>query len=418
MIIHQVQVNVGRVVASVLLILTAGCSTTQPPAEDSVAPVQIARTERGAIQRIISARGILYPVNQAAVTPKISAPIETFYVNRGDRVHRGQLLAVLEHEDLAAALAEARGSYEQAEASYRRTTAASLPETLAQAKADVRSSEEELKVARKLYENRKDLQAQGAIAQRLVDEANASYVQALNRHEVAQQRLESLQKAGQKEQTREAKAQMDAAEGRYRAAQVQLDYSRIHSPIDGVVTDRPAYAGDMATAGSPLMTIMDTSRLIARVSVPSDELVFLKKGDAAKIRDADASDQLQGAVTVVSPALDPNSTTAEVWIEAVNRDGGLRPGMSVDSSIVADSVTDALIIPTVAILPSEGDAGRVMVIDSHSVAHQRLIRIGIQNEGRTQVLDGLQEGDQVVVEGGVGLEDGAQVSIQKAGGND
>ncbi len=418
MLNDQVQMKIRLIVAAAILVLAAGCTRTEPTEPESAAPVQTAQVVRAPIQRVVAARGILHPIDQAAVTPKISAPIETFYVNRGDRVHRGQLLAVLEHQDLAAAVAEAKGTYEQAEASYRRTTTASLPEALSQAEADVRSTQEALEVARKLYENRKGLEEQGALPPRLVDEANASYVQARSQHEIALKHLESLKESGQEEQIKESRAQMEAARGRYQAAQVQLEYARIHSPIDGVVTDRPAYAGDMATAGSPLMTIMDTSRLIARVNVPSDELTFLKKGDPATIRDPDTPDQLQGNVTVVSPALDPNSTTAEVWIEAANRDGGLRPGMSVETSIVAESLKGALVIPTVAILPTQGDDPRVMVVDADSVANERRIRIGIQNDGKTQVLNGLQEGEEVVVQGGVGLEDGAQVSLQRAGRND
>ncbi|MEJ2144808.1 MAG: efflux RND transporter periplasmic adaptor subunit [Acidobacteriota bacterium] len=418
MLKHQARTKIGIALAAGTLVLAAGCAETAPPETEPVAPVEVAPAVRGPIQRIITARGILYPVNLAAVTPKISAPIEKFYVDRGDTVHRSQLLAVLEHRDLAAAVAEAKGAYEQTEASYRRTVAASLPEALAQAEADVRSSEEELQVARTLYENRKQLQEQGAIAQRLVDEANSAYVQAQSRHEVALKRLDSLKKSGQEEQIKEARAAMDAAKGRYEAAQVQLDYAQIRSPIDGVVTDRPGFAGDMATAGTPLLTIMDTSRLVARVNVPSDELVFLKEGDTATIGSSDTPAHLSGTVVVVSPALDPNSTTGEVWVEAANHGSSLRPGMSVEASIIAESLKDALLIPSVALLPSEGGEERVMVVGSDSVVHERQIEIGIQEDDKTQVVKGLEAGDQVVVQGGVGLEDGTQVSIEKAGKND
>ncbi|MFZ0426482.1 MAG: efflux RND transporter periplasmic adaptor subunit [Acidobacteriota bacterium] len=418
MLSDHVPRQIRSVAAAAILLLAAGCAETETPQTEPVAPVQTAEVVRGPIQRIITAQGILYPVNQAAVTPKISAPIEKFFVDRGDPVHRGQLLAVLEHRDLAAAVAEARGAYEQAQASYRRTVEAALPENLAQAEADVRASEEALEVARTLYENRRRLQQQGAIAQRLVDEANAAYVQAQSRHEIALKHLDSLKSAGQEQQIKEARAQMDAAKGRYDAAQVQLDYAQIRSPIDGVVTDRPGYAGDMATAGTPLLTIMDISRLVARVNVPSDELVFLKEGDTATIGSPGTPAHLSGTVVVVSPALDPSSTTGEVWVEAANHGSSLRPGMSVEASIVAESVKDALLIPSVALLPSEGGEELVMVVGSDSVVHEHRIQIGIQEDKETQVLKGLEAGDQVVVQGGVGLEDGAKVSIEKAGQND
>ena len=92
--------------------------------------------------------------------------------------------------------------------------------------------------------------------------------------------------------------------------------------------------------------------------------------------------------------------------------------MSVEASIIAESLKDALLIPSVALLPSEGGEERVMVVGSDSVVHERQIEIGIQEDDKTQVVKGLEAGDQVVVQGGVGLEDGTQVNIEKAGKND
>jgi len=405
------------IVTACLLLLTAACSQEETPEPEPVAPVQTAVAQRSAIQRTIQARGILHPVNQASVTPKISAPVKAFYVNRGDRVHRGQLLAVLEKTDLAAAVAEAKGDYEQAESSYRSTTSVSLPEDMTKAQADVQSTREALDASQKLYESRKELFQQGALPRRLVDEANVAYVQARNQHDIAVKHLESLEKTGKEEQVKAATAQLDAARGRYQAAQAQLGYSEIHSPIDGVITDRPTYAGEMAAAGTPLLTVMDISRVIARANVPSDQLTFLKVGDQA-ISPPDSPDQLSGRVTVVSPALNPNSMTAEVWVEAANPGNSLKPGMAVQVVIRAGEVRDAVVIPATALLPAEGGTSAVLVVDAHSVAHKRAVRTGIREADKVQVLSGVQAGEQVVVVGGVGLEDGAKVNVQKAGGHD
>ncbi len=406
------------IVTACLLLLTAACSQEETPEPEPVAPVQTAVAQRSGIQRIIQARGILYPVNQASVTPKISAPVKVFYVNRGDRVRSGQLLAVLENTDLAAAVAEAKGAYEQAESSFRSTTSVSLPEDLTKAQADVQSTREALDAAQKLFESRKELFQQGALPRRLVDEANVAYVQARNQHDIAVKHFESLERTGKEEQVKAATAQLDAARGRYQAAQAQLGYSEIHSPIDGVITDRPTFAGEMSAAGAPLLTVMDISRVIARANVPSDQLTFLKVGDQARISSPDSPAHLTGKVTVVSPALNPNSMTAEVWVEAANPGNSLKPGMSVQAVISAGEVPDAVVIPATALLPAEGGTSAVLVVDAHSVAHKKAVRTGIREADKVQLLSGVQAGEQVVVVGGVGLEDGAKVSVQKASGHE
>jgi HlyD family secretion protein len=401
------------------LLLFAACSQDDAPEPQPVAPVQTAVAQRSKIQRLIQARGILYPVDQAGVTPKISAPVKAFYVNRGDRVRRDQLLAVLENSDLMAAVAVAKGDYEQAESSYRSTTSVSLPEDLTKAQAEVESTRQALEAAQNLFESRKELFQQGALPRRLVDEANVAYVQARNQHDIAVKHLEALEKTGRQEQVKGAAAQLDAARGRYQAAEAQLGYSEIRSPIDGVVTDRPTYPGEMATSGTPLLTVMDISRVIARANVPSDQLTFLKVGDQARISSPDSPAQLGGRVTVVSPALDPNSTTAEVWVEAANPGNSLKPGMAAEVLVTAGEIPDAVVIPVSALLPAEAGQTAVLVVDdAPSVAHRRTVQTGVREAGSVQILSGVQAGEQVVVVGGVGLEDGAKVSVQKAGSHD
>ena len=406
------------IAAGCLLLFAAGCSREDTPEPEPVAPVQTAVAQRAPIQRIIQARAILHPVDQASVTPKISAPVKEFYVNRGDRVRRGQLLALLENTDLTAAVAEARGDYEQAEANYRSTTTVTLPEDISKAQAEVQSTGEALDAAQKLYESRKALLQQGALPRRLVDEANVAFVQARNQRDIAVKHLESLEKTGKEEQVKAAAAQRDAAKGRFQAAEAQLSYSEIRSPIDGIVTDRPTFPGEMASAGSPLLTVMDVSRVIARSNVPSDQLGFLNTGDSATISSLDSVQRLAGRVTVVSPALDPNSTTAEVWVEAANAGNVLKPGMSVQVTISAQQIPDAVVIPAVALLPAEGGTNAVLVVDSHSVAHKRDIQTGVREADKVQVLSGVQPGEAVVTVGGVGLQDQAKVNVQKAGGHD
>jgi HlyD family secretion protein len=396
-----------------ILCLAAGCSQKEPQETEPVAPVKTAPVQRASMQRIIKAWGILHAVDQASVMPKISAPVHEFYVNRGDHVRKGQLLALLENRDLAAAAAESRALYDQAEAGYRNTTAASLPEEIAKAQAEVQSAKEALDAAQNLYESRKELLRQGALARRSLDEANVSYVQARNQYEIAERHLDSLAKVGKEMEIKQAQAQLDAAKGRHQGAETQLEYSRITSPINGVIAERPLYAGEMANAGSPLLTIMDISRVVARANVPSDQLHFLKVGDPAIITTADSSGELHGKITVVSPALEADSTTAEVWVEGPNPGERFRPGSSVQVSMLAETVQDALAIPAAAMMPSPEGSATVMVVGSDSLAHERQVEIGIRETDKVQVIKGLEPGEQVIVEGGLGLSDKAKVRIER-----
>jgi RND family efflux transporter MFP subunit len=174
------------------------------------------------------------------------------------------------------------------------------------------------------------------------------------------------------------------------------------------------YTGEMASPSTPLLTVMDVSQVIARANVPAEQLKLLKVGDEAVIVAADSSAGLHGKVTVISSALDANSTTAEVWIKAANPGELLKPGTSVQISIVAETVANALVIPSAAILPSDEGSPRVLSFGADSLAHERRIEIGIRESDKIQVLKGLEQNEQVIVVGGLGLKDKAIVRIEKS----
>jgi RND family efflux transporter MFP subunit len=114
---------------------------------------------------------------------------------------------------------------------------------------------------------------------------------------------------------------------------------------------------------------------------------------------------------VVSPAVDPNSTTVEVWVEAENPGEKLKPGATVRVSILAETIRDAVVIPVSALLPSDEGGVQVMVVGADSAAHETKIDVGAREPEKVQVMKGLNPGDKVITGGGVGLEDGAKVRI-------
>jgi len=393
-------------------LFTAACSKAEKEVEPVVA-VQVTPAQRGEIQQVLNVEAILYPKDQAALTPKISAPVKAFYVNRGSRVHRGQLLAVLENRDLAAAAVENKGAYEQAQAAYNIETSSALPEEWQKAEYDLQAAKQAYEAEQKVYESRQGLYKEGALPRKDFDTAAVAVIQAKSQYEIAQKHMAALEAAGKKDQLKSAKGQLSSAQGKFEGAAAQLSYSEIHSPIDGVVTDRPLYPGEMAPAGSPVLIVMDTSTVIAKAHVPQDAAAGIRRGDSATIT-APGEVKISGKVTVVSPALDANSTTVEVWVEAANSKGLLRPGSTVNLEIAGRAEKNAILVPAPALLKTPEGETVVMVAGGDGLAHQVVVEIGIREQDRVQITKGLKGGENVIVKGGYGIPDKTKYTLAPA----
>ena len=395
-------------------LLLAACGKKEEKEAESEAPtpVLLETAVRGAVDYMVTADAVLYPINQANVTPKISAPVKRMLVNRGDHVKAGQVIAELESGDLAAAANESNSQYQQTQASYQMISGATVVEDKGKAQADVMVAQQVLDAAQKLYDNRVALQREGALAQKLVDDAKVALAQAKGQLETAQRHLQALNQVSQRETIRGAQAQMNAAKAHFDNAEVQLSYAKIRSPISGVVADRSVYAGEMPASGTPIITIIDISQVVARANIPVKEASMIKVGKPARISGPDGD--LAGKVTVVSPAVDPNTTTVEVWVQVANPGEKLKPGASVRVAIIADTIQNTIVIPASALLNADDGGQKVMVVTTNdSKAHERRVSVGIRQGARVQIVSGLQDGEQVVVSGGLGLEDKAKVSIQQ-----
>lgn len=411
--LHLLMVN--RISAILLLaglaVITA-CGKGEQEQKPEVT-VQTAVAHTADVSRVINAEAIIFPIAQSIVTPKINAPVKKFYVTRGQRVRRGQLLAVLENRDLSAAALDNQGAFEQAEANYNTSVNATIPEEAQKTELDVQTTRQELDATQKLYDSRLDLFKQGALPRKDLDSAAVALAQVKSAYDTAKKHLDSLNAVGKQAAIKSASGQLTSAKGKLLASEAQLSYSEIRSPIDGVVADRPLYPGEMASTSSPLLTVMDLSKVIAKAHIPQSDAVLLRKGDKATITAPGLEKPLPGTVTVISPALDPNSTTVEIWVAAANSDQQLRPGVTAQISITARTVRDALVVPPAALLNINGEQAQVMVVDGQSVAHSRDVTLGIQTPEEVQIISGLKQGEQVVTQGAYGLPDQTKVKIEK-----
>ena len=400
-------------VISALAFVLTGCGATEKEPE-TIVTVQVAPATRGPIEQSVSAEAVVYPLQQAVITPKITSTIRKFYVQRGAHVKQGQLLAELENQDLVGAAEQSKGEFEQAEAGYATTTGASLPQQIQKAELDAAAAKAAFDAQQKVYDARKSLFDQGAIPRRDLDTAEVMLAQARSQNEQAQKQLADLNRLGKEQALKSASGQLSAAKGKYLSAKAQLSYSEIRSPIDGVITDRPLYEGELAAAPQPILTVMNTSKLIAKAHIVQSEAVLLKVGDEAGIEIPGIDEPTKARVMLVSPALDPGSTTIEVWIEALHPGPELKPGMNVSIDAVARSVRDALLVPASAIFKSAEGGDYVLVAGADNKAHQTPVKIGIRTTQLAEITSGLKEKDSIITAGGYGVPNGTKITIEAA----
>jgi len=394
------------------LVFLLGCKKAVEPVAEVT--VQAEPPEQGSITERITADAFLAPVAQAAIQPKITAPVKKFYVERGQRVHAGELLAVLENSDLAAAAMDNQGAYESAQASYATATKAQVPEDALKAESDFAQAKANLDLNQSIVNSRKKLFAEGAIPGRDLDTAQAALVQAQAAFDAAQKHLDSMRNVTREAALKLAKGDLTSAEGKLKGAQAQVSYSEIRSPIDGFVTDRPVFAGETAAAGTPLITVMETATLLAKTHIAQAQAQTLKLGADAEIQAPGVSSAIPAKISMISPALDAGSTTVEVWLKIDNKSGTLKAGTPVKVSMPGRTATDTMKIPASAVMSADDGSKFVMVINDKSQAQKMKVNLGMTDGTDVQVLGGIDSTVQVITGGGYGLDAGTKVKIGKA----
>lgn len=394
-----------------IVISGLGCNPSEK-AKEPVVSVQVTLAKQSPLDEIVSAEAVISPRQQAVLIPKITSTIKKFFIQRGSRVHKGQLLAVLENADLSAAAEQSKGELEQAQAGYATTTGASIPQQIQKAELDAAAARAAFDAQQKLYKSRQELFQQGALPRRDLDSAEVALAQSRTESQVTQKQLDDLKRIGEKESLKSASGQLSAAHGKYLGASAQLSYSEIRSPMNGVVTDRPQYEGELATANQPLLTVMDISKMIAKAHISQSEAASLKVGNPAQLRVAGLSEPVEGKVSLVSPALDPGSTTIEVWVESTKTNDALKPGMTVQLSIIVRSDKNAIVVPASGVFKNDDGTDYVVLAGTDGHAHLKTVSIGIRNAELVQITGGVKDGDPVITSGGYALPDHTQIKIE------
>ena len=207
--------------------------------------------------------------------------------------------------------------------------------------------------------------------------------------------------------------EMEALEASYNLAKLELDYTRIRAPIDGVVSERYAKIGNTIAVGDPLFRVTSLDPLVAYVHVPEREYRNIEEGQLAGIQiDALQGQPVIASVTRVSPIVDPATGTFKITIEISDPERRIKPGMFGRVGIVYDQHENALQIPRSAILEEDGQTSVFVVVDGK--ATRKTVTTGYSDKGMVEIVAGIDDDDRIVTVGQIGLKEDARVTIINA----
>lgn len=348
------------ILAGVALMLGSACGGGEPadtprPARESVSALTaVAETsavsDPAVLTGTVEARAEVFPGT------KIMGRIESVLVDVGQRVRRGELLATLEKRDLEAAVDQAHAGIAMAEA--------------------------QLTNAKTHYERIVDLHSRGSVTSKNLEDATAGY--------------------------RVAQAALEQARSALAAAQVNLAYAEIRSPLDGYVTQKMVEAGDVARPGMPFFKLEDLAKVKVTVQVPESDIVELSEGDTAVIRVDALGREFDSVIDRIVPSGETASRTYEVQMVVDNGEAHLKPGMFA-RALLGQRERQVLTVP-VSALVERGQLDGVFVVDDDGVARIRWVRLGPVTGTRVEILSGIEPGERFVVQPPPGLVDGTPIA--------
>lgn len=350
-------------------------SETSPirASESDAVSVRAHKVKRESISTHILSNTTLEAIRKVTIYAKLNAIVEQLSAEEGSNVQAGQRLLRLEDREI-------RNEYSQAQIALDQSK-------LAMRQAEVKSQQSVANYDR----------AQSLFDQKLISQQEFDQTMLTNQTD------ELAFEAGRE--------QYKAAQARLEAAKIQLDYTEIHSSINGVVTERLIHVGDRVNVNQAVFSIEDFSVLWARIFIPEKDLSQIRLGQTARIQTEAIPDQYFNAVVkMINPVVDVASGTIKVTLEVRGRAVLLRPGMFGTVFIATETRPNTIVIPKKAIL-RERDDNRVFVIQSDRTVTKREILLGFSEENRVEILSGVEEGEVIVTVGYEGLNEGYLVSV-------
>jgi multidrug efflux pump subunit AcrA (membrane-fusion protein) len=377
--------------------------------------VRVSIVRRGEILSSLTFTGTLEPFQEVKVTSKIPGRVEKVFVEEGSHVKAGAVLIELEREELALAVAQAEAAVATAEAGLAKVLAGTRKEQIEQDEAAVAQAKANRDICKVTFERMAKLLMDESIPKTRYDEAKARYDVAVAQYNGALAQLEMARTGPTEEDLGIAKAQVDQAKAALASAKRQYQNATITSPIDGIVTHKNVEPGEVVSPpmmpGKALLAIADTSSLKTMINVSENRVKMVRLGREAVIAlDGFPDETFPGKVSKISPVVDPQSRTFEAEILILNPGHQLKIGMFARVQLILARRTNALIVPLKAVI--EAEKGQAVFVAANGVAQVRPVTLGISDGIDVEVLSGVEIGEEVIVYGNLGLEDGDRIVVK------
>ena len=367
---------------SALVLASSGCHSS-PAAGDPVSEVPVApvvQPQRVALSNQLKVAGELLPYQEVELHAKVSGYIRKIYVDIGDRVHKGQVLADLDIPELAAQVDEAKSGVQRSE------------QDILRAKSAVARAEDDHSALHSAYTRLKQAAAAqpGLVAEQELDDAQAKDSSSEAEIDAAKANLSAMQQA------------LAAAKANHLHYSSLADYAHITAPYSGVVTWRYSDTGALVQAGTssagaqPVVKLAQTDILRLRLPVPEALAGYVRIGDTAQIRIEATGETLTGKVVRTTGELDMATRTLQVEIDLKNSERKLSPGMYADVTLNIQRTGSGLTVPIQAVDRTASEPF-ALIVDSQGKIEKRVVRLGIETPDRVEVVSGLSDGDHVVV---------------------
>jgi HlyD family secretion protein len=385
-------------IALVVVLVIAGGLIAATRGGTKIDPTKLQKVEKGDLAKSVVATGKVTPITKVEVKSKASGIVKKLLVDYGDKVKKGQLLAQLDKEEIQAQVEQSRAAVEAAEANVRGTEA-----DYERAKVDAEGPD--VPLLKRAYERAIGMAKEGVVSTSALEDAQKNYELALNKQNVSKAQVTVL-----KAKTAQAQGQLGQDRANLKQLEEQLSYTDIESPIDGVVLSRDVEMGDavssilvLGSSATLVMTLGDTSSVYVKGKVDESDIGKVYLGQPARIKVESFKDKsFNGVVNKISPmgVEKDNVTTFEVRVSINNPGGELKAEMTANAEIILEEHKNVLQIPEGAIIYDKDKKASVEVPDTSGKEGKKKIavNIGISNGAKTELLSGLKEGDEVVLQ--------------------
>jgi len=386
------------IIAAVVVLLVAGALIAATSGGTKIEPSKLAKVEKGDLAKSVVATGKIEPITKVEVKCKASGIVKKLYVDYGDRVKQGQLLAQLDKLEIQAQVDQSRAALEAAQANLKSAQADSE-------RAKVDAEGPDVPPLKRAYDRAIGMSKEGVVSASALDDAQKNYELALNKQNVAEAQVTVL-----KAKIAQAQAVVAQDQANLMQLEEQLSYTDIVSPIDGIVLSRDVEIGDavssilvLGSTATLVMTLGDTSEVYVKGKVDESDIGKVYLGQPARIKVESFKDKtFTGKVTKISPmgVEKDNVTTFEVRVSINNPEGMLKAMMTANAEIILEEHKNVLQIPEGSIIYDKDKNASVEVPDTKAKDGKRkvAVNIGISNGAKTELLKGLKEGDQVVLQ--------------------